>query len=558
MKYRFIYRGEVTQPGTEQETSVKLSRLFRVSNSDAAKLFSGDYEFVRDNLSLSMADDYQALFLRVGARSKIEQVDQDLYDQSDNSQRANGISANDKETGEPNKNLTSGPKAREVQSNYGHHIQKQLDQSNALHVPPEIEPVKNSSKHAQSAHQPSTNKHLEYRIQKKSLAANWLRIGGLAVAGTLIADSQLQTSFLPDQEGIDIGIWPILFAHIPLFIGCYFLAKEKRLSPPFRFFGLLSFAGLSILMLLPAKGQKDHKVGFKGLALAVFSCSVFVYWLGGSIRSSADTSVIYAQLASLRDGRQEYPSPIRQGESHVYQNEQREMRDAILDVIALAKSETLRPDEVTDLTEAMLGELGHYIAWRRYQIFRHHSDNKKLPRSLREDEQDQDQAIFKSLLVTSRENPHPRFHEEVMFWTIGPYGTRFSRPRAETRNLDQLFDSLLYYEITNRESFASSKNNKKADQKPRLDLEKIGLPRVLNTAISRHKDYAVYEFVGGPMQGKTLAIGFFYTERKVKKSWESEARIDYKLNYAVINADLPATSMSPLVTVFWDYKPDQF
>jgi len=544
--YRFIYRGEVIKPNSEKETNAKLARLFRVSEAETAQLFEGKFEFIRENLTLSMADDYQVLFHRIGAKGVVEHGSEELIDSNND----------DHDTHLTSIAHASNSRAREVQSDYGYHVRKQLEQSTAK---PENEAQATTNpKHTSSSTKESLAPRPEFHIQKKSIAANWLRVGGLAVAGTIIADSHLQSVLFKEQQGIDIGVWPLLLAHIPLLIGCYHLAKEKQLSPVFRIFGLLSFAGLSILMLLPAKGSRDHKIGFKEFAITVLSCTVFLYWFGGQIKGSADTTAIYSQLDSLRNGRQEYPSALRQDASHIYHNEQREMRDAMLEVIDIVKNGGLRPDDVTALTEKMMAELGHYIAWRRYQIFKHHSSRKKLPESLRAEQQEQDQAIFKNLLRTNHEDPHPRFHQEVMFWTIGAYNDeQFKRPRAETRQLNALFPATRDYGLLNhRDPDYNSKKHLSTKQQPKLDLGKLYLPQIKDTKISMQKDHAVYEFISRPMQGKTLAIGFFFTKHEIAKSWSSEAKTDYRLQYSVINADLPATSMSAMVTVFRDYKPN--
>jgi len=83
-----------------------------------------------------------------------------------------------------------------------------------------------------------------------------------------------------------------MLAHIPIIIGCYLLVKEKRLAAPLRLLGLFSFAGLSVLLLLPDKRSKGTKVSLKALAVTVLSCGIFIYWSGSAFVITLNTNSI--------------------------------------------------------------------------------------------------------------------------------------------------------------------------------------------------------------------------------------------------------------------------
>jgi hypothetical protein len=385
----------------------------------------------------------------------------------------------------------------------------------------------------------------------KSAAARWLRIGGLAVVITMIADNQLQSMLIIDRFGFDMSYWPLAIAHIPLIIGCYLLAQEKRLSPIFRLFGLLSFAGLSLLLLMPAKGARDHKIGIGAMAMTVFSCGVFIYWFGGALQNSVDTQGLRDSLTSLRDGREEFPSSLRQGQLSLYSSEQSELYQAVTDIITLANSDKLRPDQATELSNAMMNEVARYIAWRQYQEFLYRTNDKTLPEGLDSEFQKGDERKIGGLLRGVTPQSNKRLYEAVISWTVAPVDeNEYAKTIHQRRQLDKIYDAVRDRWLAQTGNSRSGKSESQVSGRPpAINVALLKLPDLSGAKLVKRKNHVEYVFTAGPLTGKTLAVGFYTVKNKPR--WNR--KVSYSPKYKLLNSDVPTIYMSDLISVFNRY-----
>lgn len=573
--YCFSYQGKLVEGADQATVKVNLARLFSITEAQVAQLFEGDKEFFRDELDQSTAQDYLTLFGRAGALGHIHESTPESKVTNRGVDRPANISVKQQRISDKPTRLVDlingrvGGKKNDHQAHitlsgqktctkiggqvaYGSQVMKSLNaeeksntnQQNAGPEVSELPPNKLSPKSQEVKH------------NKKSSAALWLRIGGMAVVGTMIADEKLQSALIIDRYGLDMGYLPLVIAHIPLVIGCYLLAIEKRLLPIFRFLGLLSFAGLSLLLLVPAKGARNHKIGLGALAVTAFSFGVFIYWIGGALQTSEDIQNHSDRLLILRDGREEYPAGARQEQLQHYSSEQNELYQAMGDIITLLNSDELRPDQATELSNALMNEVARYIAWRQYQQYLHHTNGKALPEGLNSEFQKNDEIKIGGMLRSITPQSNKRLYESVQSWSNGPVDeTEYAKTIALRRQLDQIFDAVRDGWLAQTEIGRSNKaDSQPSGRPPAIDIAMLRLPNLNGADLVKFKHHVEYVFSSGSLSGKTLAIGFYTVKNKPR--WNS--KVSYSPKYKLINNEVSSFYMSGLINVFHRYTNPAF
>ena len=320
------------------------------------------------------------------------------------------------------------------------------------------------------------------------------------------------------------------------------MAKEKRLAPIFGALGLLSFAGISILMLLPSKGQRDYKLSIKTLAMTLFSCGIFIYWFGSTVDTSTDVQDFHDRLTSLSKSRQEFPSSALQANLQVYKEEQLELHQLMTEIVALANTDGMRPNQTSNLANAMMNELARYIAWRQYQTFLHHSEKKKLPEALAGEFQKEDERLFSSVLNSITPQSNKRLYESTTSWTVAPVDeAEYAKTFTIRQQLDNIHRLVGDMEI---------KLLRESDAAPTISFDNLNLPHVAGATTKQKKNHLEYVFAEGELSGKTLAIGFYMTKNKARR----RGKVYYSINYKVLNNEVPATYMSNILSVLSKYQ----
>ncbi len=551
--YQFRFVGDLVEGAEESKVKAKLARSFKVDLADIEGLFNGELEFVREGLDKTTARSYRSLFKRVGALGEItkqeaqepESVEPPINDHSN--------------AGEPVTPEIESPNSRSIRHEPSlfegnpDAIANNSTESSSVAVSPAENAVVSSYEPAKSlASQRGTDTRRGVKANpRRSAAEPWLRYGGLAVVGTMIADTELQNAQIITRAGLDLGYLPLVLAHIPLFIGCYLLAVQKRLPMVARFLGLFSFAGLSLLLLLPEKGARGHKVSLKSIAILVFSCGLFVYWFGGAVQTSVDLQSYTQRLTQLSQGRYEYPSGELQSEEESYLAEQTEMRTMILEIIELVNAGSLRPNQVTEIADQMMHGLAGYIAWRKYQTHLHRVRGKRLPISLMDDFQNQDELMFRGLLRSVTAQSAPRMHEMITTWLISPIDdAEIAKTHRIQSQMNRVFDAVRNAQFTQMlPPRGTSSDNWKRPEK--LDLSKVGFPSIDGARLELYENHIEYIFDTPLVGNKVLAIGFHSVPGK--KTW-NQKNPPPRIVYTTINNDFPAKYAASLVSVFMDYK----
>lgn len=574
MTHRFVYHGELLDGASVEKVMPRLASLFKVPESEVAGLFSQDYEFVRDGLDQTTAEAYVALFEQAGALGHAIALQETPLGVADVGDEQNQVGTGSSNASLPSEfeslaSKRSGDHATEhvqAEAQFGAHVIKELQAARAkqlsevdrsqghdkANISSDLPRVAASAQNQVKAQVKAQGSHSELGRSARALpskqqnrAARWLRIGGLSVIGTMLADSRLQSALVVDRYGLDLGYLPLIIAHIPLVIGCFLLAKEKKLPPLYRYLGVLSFAGVSILMLMPAQHQPSKRLGLGALAVTAFSCVVFLYWTGMAFKTSSELQHFHERLASLKDGRGQYPSEQLQSSDTLYQSERSELLSLMREVITLVEADSLRPDEVSELSNAMMGELAKYAAWRQYQTFLHHVKRQKLPKGLSEDAQKKDESAVKGVIQGVTQASNKRLYEMVNNWMIGPVNEiEYAKTNRVRRPLDHLYRANFDGWIMQEKAYTSS-----AAEERLYDVRKIDLPTMIDTVMTKHKHHVEYKFTAGALNGKTLAVGFYVDEQPSRRG----GGVDYSPVYRVLNAEVPATYMSGLISVLRNY-----
>ncbi|GAA6136976.1 hypothetical protein NBRC116583_07230 [Arenicella sp. 4NH20-0111] len=556
MTYSFRFGGEYKETLTLEKAKRNLARIFKVSETEVTPLFNGVKEFIRSDIDEITANDYRDLFDKVGLIGHVSRTESTR--QNSKSGTLNADLSQDFER--PIHQIGSGPTTEADPATMSMEAQAESLFSNELDSDHSAEPSRASTPNSTLKRNSRTSRPTINKAER-SAAATWIRIGGLAILASLIADSQLKSALIVDQYGLDLGYWPLLLAHIPLVIGCYLLAVEKNLSPIFRIMGLLSFAGLSILLMVPEDGDKNHKIGVKAIASAVLGCGLLIYWVGGAMNNISATEELLTRLANTFENRQEFPSQEYQLQTSTYQSEQTEMEEIIKEVIELLNNGDIRPNQATELANAMMQELGRYIAWRQYQTYLRKVAKKSLPEGLGEEFQSADQVLFNTLLSSITPQSNKRLYEAVMNWTVAPVDDiEYARSHPIRSRIDTLYDSVRVQSLSiigmqkNQQNSQSEStfSNVSLENEPVLDVSKLDLPRIDNAKLTLSKHHAEYLFTSGDLAGKTLALGIYLERNTVKRN----NKVFYRPVVKVLNHEVPATYMSNIVSVFAHYDAD--
>jgi len=491
MSYTFLFLGETQQGAETTKVQSILAKKFGIDRQQIETIFHNDAKFERTNLNKEVAEAYLLEFAEAGAIGHIIE--------------ANEFNEN---------NRPSNSKITRVNKN---NINRETERN---------------------------------KQQQKSGAYHCLRWAGLLIVGTMIADDYLQSALIIDRYGLDIGHWPLVLAHIPLLIGCSILAVEKGWSLLLGIMlGCLSLAGLSILLLLPKKGQNDYKLTLGPLCATVVSCGVLIYWLNGFWSQNEQYQDFFAIADSLHHGRNEFPQ-ARQSSLSDYQREQNELLSYVKNVIAAINDDEFRPDDVSKISDRMFFELARYVTWRKYQYFKHKTENVEIPIGLQDDFSKADKHTFRAIFNgISQYTAHSRLNESKNDWFVS-VGEQ-ERQTMASKVGDQM--SFIDYSVRDNwsEQFRSNRNKETTNDgpPPRINVETLYLIKFKGAELKRYQNHIEYTFVSGPLKGQNIVIGFYVESRKAK----FKKTLIYDPKYVVLSHQFPAKYYNNILGVLKGY-----
>lgn len=495
MKYSFLFEGQISPDTEKAVVQQKLARLFGINTDELDPIFDGMGKFQRDDLDEVTARLYKKEFSKVGAIGVVSALEANL-----------AIAQEPRSTPSVSK-----PK------------------------PPSASPE-------------FALPRVDHKAQR---ASHWLKWSSLAIIGIVIADRILKAIVVPNgnelQTGIDIGIWPVLLAHIPLIYGCFLLAEVKKLPRFASLLGIFSIAGVAILLLLPDKLSSKQKMTPKMLVFAAFSCSLFIYAISSYWSTSADLSQFLASSDALQEGRTLYPNG-RQKDLSVLVTEQAEMRGYLNDTLRFIEEGELRPDDVSIVADKMFHEFSKYVVWRNYQRFVYHTTSKKMPKELNEESSKQDQVLFRNLIsqkVTPLSNA--RLWMEYNYWFVAPSESEIRTAEASFgKFLDHTFQAV--QDAIIERSMTRKKDSNKILLKtlPPSEIRLREHPLAPLTLFDTHFEYRLKTESNATQK---VAIGVMMKDHK-----NVYGDVQQRPTIVVLSAELPVKYMSNLMGVFGGYR----
>ncbi|WLQ14453.1 hypothetical protein O5O45_00695 [Hahella aquimaris] len=552
-QYSFEFRGQLS-PGADQgKTQAGLAKLFQTDPAELASLFSGEAIFRREGLNEFTAKSYQQQFARVGAIGAVrEQADRTAASPAttDASNKAPVTLTPKTQGAQPKTDIR--PRCPKCQS-------LNIDATQCLDCGIILEKYRQMQERLQNPQpQPIPVQAEPFRLEEadreQKRAAKWLSWAGLILTIVFVSDSYLLKINFLYSAGIDLGYIPFFIGHLVLLRGCILYAESKGYSMLVGLLGLFSLAGLSILMLLPDHRRDKSGVTGKHLATAGACILVCVVWLVGFFNKLHDMSEIANGAQLLSAGRHEYPTPVLDSATDIYEREQKEMQAYLETSLKTIKDGSFRPSEITTLADVMFGALARYEAWRNYQRYRHVVEQQPLPTPLESDWTKQNQTLFATLLYKNIDREKQRrLYTEKQNWLVGanpdqvsPFWDKFSR---------YLFDVLSDYMAAHRNALYRQPFNKDKNAPPpviTLDLREMNLRDYAKLHKEVTVDTITYSATLGQLSHTPLTVAFYlepYTQRFGKQGVLTKG--------VVISPDFPSKYLYGHFNVFNRYPVEQ-
>ncbi len=595
--YTFTFRGELSPYASKDDVIHKLSSIFHCEPEALNPIFTGDAIFERNNIDKLTAQAYAAQFQKIGALGFVSQAPAQTAAAKSNKRdaiKANKAHSNfdtPLENSQPSPthidDVKHCPKCNSSKLQNGQcqdcgvFLHKVLAVTTASNRKSETNvrsseraplPVQNVSTPVQQiisgggsqTHDKSqslqsltsstgniTNnsetdveallqRQRERDAQKeKNKSQRWLTYSSIAIIAIIMGDQALQNFHTLEQAGVDIGILPLLVAHLCLLRGCFLFAKEQDLEMYYGLLGLLSIAGLALLSLIATRHQ-GNPIRLKQLGFVVFSFAVVYHWSG----SLGVNSNIYQQQVMenqhLAEGRHEYPSNTLQNDPEIYSSEEKEILDYLTSSLEILTTKKMRPNQVEKIADIVFSEFTRYQAWRNYQYFLHASQGKTLPTIFDEDQVTQHHKKFKNLLNAriNRFSSHPRLVRSYEAWAASAIPDTIPKPALGiTRTIHNIYDRFRFS--------ADGKTPKNTDI---ALMNNVDLSSLLPTPgegvhVMSEGNIVTITFDDPRLKRTPLAIAFYWekakSKRRITRKNSDSSNFVYKANIAIITPNFP-------------------
>ena len=409
--YCFEFTGELTNDQNKSSVIEKLARTFEVSKEEIEPLFNGTHKFVRDGLDQYTAKAYQATFKKCGAIGNVYQSHSASALPLHNTELSYTSAENnklDEKTIEDTASICPKCSSSNVEEGHcldcGIYIEKYLRRVR----------TENSALHEQITY---TQEDIQDQKSRRK-AINWLITATILLTAVEVIDKFLQANLFPGIGQIDLGWTPYLFVHAALVRGCFLYAKSKGYAPRYGLWGLLSYAGLSVLLLLPDKDARYNHSSGKQKIFATLCIGLCIYWTLGFLNTSSETHDFYKQAETLASGRSEYPNPELNEDNNIYLQEHEEILAFIHASLTLLEENNYRSNQVKSIAGRMFQELARYGIWRNYQRYLLTINGKELPNALTLKEEKSLYADIRTFFPRPA-NPFDQFSKTSNTWAMG-------------------------------------------------------------------------------------------------------------------------------------------
>lgn len=531
--FQFEFDGKIQagqRPGTVQ---VKLAGLFGVPVKQLDALMHGTQVFTRSAIDATTAELYQKKFLEVGAIGKIEKT-VDSHRTPQNTPQVSPAATLQPKAANDGKERC--PKCASTNISDGQcgacgiFIEKYLSRQNLAPTASEDPPIADAGEAFATRH----------------TAVKWLSIASTAISALVILDYYLSQFAIHSLTGFDMGITPYLLAHIGLLYGCYLYALSKGYSDIVGALGLLSFAGLSILLLLPDKINRSAGRSAKQVLLAAVCIGYSVFWVSGTLKSGGNAEHIRTAAAALPAGRNAFPSVQLNSDDAIYQTEQDEILTFINESLSTVVEGDYQRKAAIEAADAIMQALADYKSWKRYQIYLHGSNGQSLPTSLRDKTLRAEGSKIVNALETHIDFRTQRTHlsETVFTWFIGDDPNAYSNTDVGSE-LNRYVQSVNSQIILKNKSLMSTSND--PDSYPQVDLTPLVVTPNGKFDVEVAKTTITFRVKAGSRPTDYLVIGYSPVTRG---RWSGPK---YVIGSEVIDTNIPNKRLKLQLNTFSDW-----
>lgn len=531
--FQFEFDGEIQAgqlPGTVQ---LKLAALFGVPVEHLDALMQGSQTFTRSAIDATTAELYLKMFLDVGAIGKVERV-ADSHRNAENKPQASQATSFQPKAADDNKERCPKCTSLEIADGRcgtcGIFIKKYLCKQSS-------DPIVREESPTSDDHEASTNRHA---------AVKWLSFASTAISALAILDYYLSQFAVYSVTGFDMGITPYLLAHVGLLYGCYLYAISKGYSDIVGALGLLSFAGLSILLLLPDKTNRSAGRSPKQVVLAIICIGYSVFWASNLLNSGGTAEHIKAAAATLPADRNAFPNLELDSNEAIYQAEQDEIIMFIHESLATVVEGNYRRQASVDAANAVMQALADYKNWKRYQAYLHRIRGQPLPPSLRDENlRAEGSAIVGAIEahIDFRAQRTP-LSETVVTWFIGDDPSSYSNTDIEYE-LSQYVHAVDSQITLNSKSLMS--RSSEPDFYPKIDLTQLVVTPNSKFDVEVTKTTITFKVRVGNRSTEYLVVGYSPVARS---RWSGPK---YSIGSAIIDTNIPNKRLKLQLNTFSDW-----
>lgn len=496
--YAFSYRGEVLPNQSKEQVQRRLAQLFRTPPDSLECLFNAQAIFEVSDLYEEVAQAYERTFRSAGAVGQ--------------------ITANDNNTPHAAIDNHAPAAASFASSGLG------------------VGPI-DSANIAEPANRPTAT----LTDSPSLLATRWLQYSAIAILGILALDEELKSLML--GPGIDMGVGPLIFAHLSLIIGCFLFARDRGLNPLMGLLGIFSLVGVSVLIMAASRRQGEN-ITIKQMSMFVFASVIVFYWSQDWAPPTKLLEEHAAKTAALHQGREEFPSKTLNQNAQTYLHEQKEMEDYLNWSIQSLMDEKLRPDAISAIADDMFRALARYQAWRNYQHFLHLDGDKALPSTLDRDGEDKHDRKFKAILSRLNVVGPTRLKQAKMHWV-----DMYSEKPSPVRQFSATLEALL-----NQFRFKSMQPYQGSDQEPSIKVlnrfDMSPLIAAFGNGLSAQADgnLVVFKFDNPKLNNKALHVAFYWSREWRRKKWQ------HIPNLRIVSAQFPLEHLHGYFHIFRQYR----
>lgn len=503
--YAFRYKGDILPDQSRESVQRNLAQLFHAPPDNLDCIFKAEAIFEVIDLDEDTAEAYARTFRAAGALGQISAINDECE-----SNEANGpLPATPFDPNQTAQHYTQNTRPEEASDR---------STSGTIYTP-------------LAANPPSV------------LAIRWLQCSVIAILIIIGLDKEL--TGLQLGRSYDMGLGPLLLAHVSLLIGCFLFARDRELNPIVGLLGIFSLVGLSVLIMVSAR-EHHEKVTVKQISMLAFSLFMVFYWYQDWRPPTKFIEKHAAKTESLPAGRHEYPFRTLDQANTTYLLEQKEMQAYLEWSLTALTNQNMRPDTITLLADDTFRALARYQAWRNFQHFLHLSKGKKLPYSLSDEGAKHHHKSFHAILSRLNVSGPPRLREAKLKW-IDMYSETPSPVRHFSKTLEGL---LTQFQVKSMDAHNKT-HNVPLEALNRFNMSPLVTSFGNGVSATAEGNIVAFTFDKPKLRDKPLHVAFYWDRFNRNKKWV------YRRNLRIVSGTFPLEHLHSMFHVLRVYSNAQ-